>query len=330
MPRGYTHLTRDERCQIYALKKSGMRPGGIARELGRDPATIRREIARNSGARGYRINQAQEKAQTRRHDALAVPRKMIPEVTSIIEEKLTESQWSPQQISGWLRKTTGMSVSHERIYRHVWEDKKKGGTLYKHLRHNGKKYNKRRSGKAGRGCIPNRTDIDQRPEIVNKKERIGDWELDTIIGAEHGFVLVSAVERASKYMVLCAVRDKSAAAVTDALIERLGVFQEHVLTLTADNGKEFAGHGKVANDLKADFYFAKPYHSWERGLNEHTNGLVRQYIPKKRATPPSAIELDKIETLLNNRPRKILGFNTPQEVFSAAIERPPPNRALHC
>jgi IS30 family transposase len=330
MPKGYTHLTRDERCQIYALKKSGMSTGGIARVVGRDPRTIRREIVRNSGERGYRFKQADEKARARRHNAVAVPHKMGADRVALIEEKLTESQWSPQQISGWLQKTTGATVSHERIYQHIWNDKKSGGTLYTHLRRSGKKYNKRRNGKAGRGCIPSRVDIDQRPGIVDKKERIGDWELDTIIGAKHGFVVVSAVDRASKYTILSVVRDKSADAVSEALIRRLGAFKAHVLTLTADNGKEFAGHIQVANDLGADFYFAKPYHSWERGLNEHTNGLVRQYIPKKRSAPPSVEELDRIETLLNNRPRKVLGFNSPQEVFSKALPRPPPNRALHC
>ena len=306
-----------------------MSTGRIAQDLERDPRTIRREIVRNSGERGYRFKQADEKARMRRHNAVAVPRKMSAERVAQIEEKLSESQWSPQQISGWMAKTSGVSVSPERIYRHVWSDKRSGGTLYTHLRHSGKKYNKRRSGKAGRGCIPNRVDIDRRPEIVNQKERIGDWELDTIIGAKHGFVVVSAVDRASKYTILSVVRNKSADAVSEALIRRLGVLKGKVLTLTADNGKEFAGHVQVANNLGADFYFAKPYHSWERGLNEHTNGLVRQYIPKNRSTPPSPEELDRIETLLNNRPRKVLGFNSPQEVFSEALPRPPPNRALH-
>jgi IS30 family transposase len=330
MPTGYTHLTRDERCQIYALKRSGMSKPEIARSLGRDPRTIGREIMRNSGERGYRIKQAQEKSEVRRHKAVAVPRKMTTAVIAVIEEKLTKSQWSPGQISGWLAKEKGETISHERIYLHVWADKKKGGRLHTHLRHNAKKYNKRSSGTAGRGCIPNRIDIDQRPEIVNEKSRIGDWELDTIIGAEHSFVIVSAVDRASKYTVLSNVPNKSAEAVGQALKERLGVFKEKVLTLTADNGKEFAGHVDVARDLDADFFFAKPYHSWERGLNEHTNGLVRQYIPKKSSAPPSATELDRIESLLNNRPRKILGFKTPREVFSAALVHPPPNRALHC
>ena len=244
---------------------------------------------------------------------------------SAVEDKLMLYQWSPVQISGWLKKQKKEHVSHETIYKHIWIKKKDGGVLYKNLRHHGKKYNKRSKGTAGRGCIPGRIDIDKRPSIVEEKTRLGDWELDTIIGTGQSGAIVSMVERTSKLTKLFSVAHRTAEAVARALIQRLGSIKLFVHTLTSDNGKEFANHQEVSAELEADFYFAKPYHSWERGLNEHTNGLVRQYFPKeKRFDEISQKELERVELLLNNRPRKILNFETPQEVFdrlSSAIKK---------
>ena len=336
MPKGYTHLTPDERCQIEVLLRRGDSNHEIGRLLGRPASTIRREIARNTGLRGYRKRQAQLAASARRSEASRRAKKMTDEVITTIEAKLTEEQWSPEQISGWMRADAGEApgvglpgevwVSHERIYQHVWQDKKAGGDLWQHLRHNGKKYNKRKGLTAGRGCIPNRIDISKRPAIVEDKARIGDWEIDTVIGAGHKGVLVTAVDRMSKYVVIEAVANKTAEAVTAALVRRLTTISAPVLTLTADNGREFAGHQDIAAALNADFYFARPYHSWERGLNEHTNGLLRQYFPKShRLDGVTKAEVDRAAHLLNTRPRKILGYKTPQEVFST-----PPPGALHC
>jgi IS30 family transposase len=320
------HLTPEERCQIEVLLRRGDSQRAIAKLLGRPESTIRREVRRNKGERGYRIKQAQEKSEIRRSAVSRQAKKMTPAVISFIEGKLTGEQWSPEQISGWMKVNGKAGVSHERIYLHVWADKKAGGTLYKHLRHSGKKYNKRKGKTGGRGLIPNRIDIDQRPAIVAEKTRIGDWEIDTVIGAEHKGVLVTAVDRVSKYAVIETVGNKTSAVVTEALTQRLGAFPGKVLTITSDNGTEFAEHGKVTATLGATVYFAKPYHSWERGLNEHTNGLIRQYLPKKQPFDTvTAAEIDRIEHLLNNRPRKILGFKTPQEVFF-----PPPAAAFHC
>ena len=306
MPKSYRHLTREDRCQIYALKRSGLSHRAIARQLSRDPRTISREIKRNTGGRGYRHKQAHHMATSRRHHACARPYKANADEVNWINDRLGE-QWSPEQISGRMVYEKGISLSHEWIYQHVWADKRSGGDLYKNLRHGGKKYNKRSGAYGGRGCIPGRVDIDERPEVVEQKDRLGDWELDTIIGAKHQGALVSAVDRKSKFCVLAKVPDKRAVNVTAKLIEGLGVHKSTVLTLTADNGNEFAGHQEIALALEADFYFAKPYQSWQRGLNEHTNGLVRQYLPKlaclKSVTDQ---QVDQIESLLNNRPRKIL------------------------
>ena len=339
MPEGYTHLTPDDRCQIEVLLRRGDGNRAIGRLLGRPSSTIRREIARNAGLRGYRKRQAQLASSARRSAASQRAKKMTPEVIAGVEAKLLEEQWSPEQISGWMRRqeTPGASganhanakppwVSHERIYQHVWQDKKAGGSLWRNLRHNGKKYNKRKGLTSGRGCIPNRIDISQRPAIVEQKTRIGDWEIDTVIGAGHKGALVTAVDRMSKYVVIEAVANKTAEAVTAALVGRLTALCAKVLTITADNGREFAGHQQIAAALNADFYFARPYHSWERGLNEHTNGLLRQYFPKnQRLDGVTKTEVDRAAHLLNSRPRKILGYKTPQEVFST-----PPPGALHC
>ena len=288
----------------------------IATELGVHRSTLYREQNRNSGKKGYYHKQANTKAIVRRRTASAVNRKMTPKMLSLIKEKL-KLQWSPVQISGRL-KAEGYenAVSYEAIYQHIWKDKKEGGLLYLNLRHRGKKYNKRSKTKAGRGYIPNCVDIEKRPAVVEEKTRLGDWELDLIIGAGQSGAIVSMVDRASKLTKLLKVNDKRSKGVELALIKRLGPIKDFVLTLTSDNGKEFATHESVSAALEADFYFAKPYHSWERGLNEHTNGLVRQYFSKsKRFDEISAEELLKVEILLNNRPRKVLGFSTPVEVF---------------
>ena len=203
------HLTPEERSQIEILLRRGDSQRAIARLLARPESTIRREVRRNKGERGYRPKQAQAKAAERHSTANRARKKMIPETVALIEDKLTQGQWSPEQISGWLKANGKVSVSHERIYQHVWADKKAGGTLYKHLRHSGKKYTKRKGKTSGRGLISGRVDIDQRPVIVAEKTRLGDWEIDTVIGANHKGALVTAVDRASKYAVIEVVDNKS-------------------------------------------------------------------------------------------------------------------------
>jgi len=209
------------------------------------------------------------------------------------------------------------AVSHETIYKYIWYDKRVGGFLYKQLRHFGKKYNKKRKGKTGQGCIPGRVDIEERPKIVEEKNLLGDWELDTIVCHGKKESIVSMVDRASKLTKLKKISRKAAEETKCALIEKLNPVKDFVLTLTADNGKEFGSHQEISSSLEANFYFAKPYHSWERGLNEHTNGLVRQYIPKKQdLSKITDKDLERVEFLLNNRPRKVLNFWSPLEVFN--------------
>ena len=314
MMRTYQQLTYEQRCQISALKKSGCSQRMIAETIGTTQPTVSRELARNTGGRGYRHKQAQERTEQRRAEA-SQPTKMTPDMITVIESKL-RVEWSPEQISGWLLSDQKLLISHESIYLHVWKDKHTGGDLYTHLRQQGKKYNKRRNGKSTRGQIRNRVSIDDRPKIVDDKSRIGDWEIDTVIGKGHSGALVTIVERVTKLTVSTRVNSKSAAEVTQATIALLKPFEDVVYTITADNGKEFAYHEQISKALSAEVYFAHPYSSWERGLNENTNGLLRQYFPKNTDFKKvEQIEVRQALARLNSRPRKDLDFKTPAQLM---------------
>ena len=265
-----------------------------------------------SGQKGYRHYQADELSYSRQCEAY---RSRIAWHTWQEVERLLRQDWSPDQITGHLKRAKQPSVSHEWIYLYVYADKRRGGTLHRHLRSQ-KKQRKRYSGYIRRGQIPNRTSIDKRPKIVASKGRFGDWEVDTIVGARHKGGILSAVERKSKLIRLRKLATKGAAEMKDNTIELLAPLAAKVHTITVDNGKEFCEHELIAAGLQARIYFAHPYSSWERGLNENTNGLVRQYFPKKyEFSRISDSDLQRVEDLLNNRPRKTLGYRTPNEVF---------------
>ena len=326
--KSYHHLTRDQRYQIYALKQRGFSQSEIAADLGFSQGTLSRELSRNKGLRGYRVKQASENAARRRSAGNAVATVMTPSLIARAESMLVGSQWSPEQIAAALFREHSITVSHASLYSYIWRNKRAGGKLYKHLRHGGKKRNKRSGSNAGRGMIPGRIGIEQRPQAVADKTRLGDWELDSIIGAKHIGAITSIVERKSKLTKLVLLKSPTADATRKAIVTRLKSIREHVFTLTSDNGKEFAGHRKISKKLGADFYFATPYHSWERGLNENTNGLVRQYFPKGMdfATLTPA-KVQYVEDLLNNRPRKTLGYCSPNEAFAMLAANP--HYALH-
>ena len=223
--------------------------------------------------------------------------------------------WSPEQISGRLNTEEGIRISHEHIYQYIYADKASGGKLYRHLRCK-KKRRKRYGSYDRRGVIPNRVSIDDRPAVVAKRSRIGDWEGDTMIGKNHKGALVTIVERKSLYTVIDAVARKTAAAVRRVIVTGLTLHKDRVYTLTYDNGRELTEHEQIAKELRAKIYFAHPYSSWERGLNENTNGLIRQYFPKGRElTDVVQEEIEHVMDRLNHRPRKTLGFRTPYEVF---------------
>ncbi len=316
----YSQLTEVQRYQIEALKKAKKDQKEIAVILGVSPSTISREFKRNTGQRGYRPKQAHIKALTRREEACKVI-KMTTEVVTLIEAKI-RLDWSPEQVSGWLNEEQAISISHERIYQHVWADKRQEGTLYKHLRHSHKKRKKQYGSKDKRGQIRNRVSIDERPEIVEQKTRIGDWEIDTVIGQNHQGALVTIVDRVSKFTLIKKVDSKHAEVVTEATITLLKPYLDKTLTITADNGKEFAGHESMTEQLNAAVYFAHPYHSWERGLNENTNGLIRQYFTKGSSFENITDEqVEEVMNKLNHRPRKTLNYKTPNAVFFGNTKR---------
>lgn len=309
--RTYTQLTQAQRYQISALKKMEHTQSEMAQVLKVDRSTISRELHRNTGRRGYRPKQADEKAMSRR--SKAKPRIELGE-WKVEEEKLRQD-WSPEQVSGWQKKQTGRSISHEWIYRHILADKRSGGDLYKHLRCQ-KRRRKRYGSVERRGKLPNRVSIEERPEVVNQRERLGDWEVDTVIGKNHQGALVSLVERKSRYTLLMLVKRRQADLVKQAMLSLLLPLTNRVYSITSDNGKEFAEHKQIAESLHADFYFAHPYASWERGLNENTNGLIRQYFPKGSDFSSLTKTLSvSVSDKLNHRPRKCLDFKTPFEVF---------------
>jgi transposase, IS30 family len=311
------HLNQQERYQIHAYKESGLSHRQIGVVLGRHHSVISREVTRNGCISGYHADQAQFHATSRKSKASRRVRVMTLQMVRDIEQCLRLRQWSPVQISGYLR-DRGTPVSHESIYCHIWRDKRADGFLYRHLRHRGKKYHKRGNALAGRGLIPNRRDIEERPAIVDTKSRLGDWEADTIIGAGHRGALLSLVERHSKYTLIAPLPSKHAAHVTQAIITLLTQSNLPVHTITFDNGKEFAQHQTIENTLQTKCFFAKPYHSWQRGLNEHTNGLIRQYFPKQtRLDTVTMKQVQHVQHLLNQRPRAVLKFKTPYQVAYA-------------
>jgi len=285
--------------------KAGYCQTEIAETIGVHKSTVSREIRRNQGKRGYRPKQAHQLAVVRQDKTKA--RIRIEDWRWI--EELICLDWSPEQISDYCREEQVLQISHEWIYQHIYRDKCNGGTLWRHLRCR-KKRRKRYGSYEKRGQIPNRTSIDERPQVVMERSRLGDWEADTIIGKGKKGAIVTLVDRKSRYLRMGLVSQRTKDAVAEMIISLLADFPVH--TITCDNGKEFAGHEEVAKALGAEVYFAHPYSSWERGTNENTNGLIRQYIPK--STDFSALGKADIlfaENRLNTRPRKCLSFNSP-------------------
>jgi IS30 family transposase len=309
--RSYQQLTREQRYQIYALLKMGHNQTEIAETVGVHKATISRELGRNTGQRGYRPRQAEQFSQARRKKGQ--PR-IEASTWQVVAEKL-QQDWSPEQISGWLLRNKAVHISPEWIYQFVYADYRAGGQLYQHLRSQ-KKRRKRLHGQDRRGQLMGRRSIEERPAVVAERSRIGDWEVDTILGKQHQKAIVTLTERRSRFALLGKVSKRSAEQVRETLVQLMHPFLDKLETMTGDNGKEFAQHEQLATELDLDFFFAHPYASWERGSNENMNGLVRQYLPKKSDfSQVTNADLVRIMDRLNLRPRKCLGFRTPFEVF---------------
>ncbi|HAS3439142.1 TPA: IS30-like element ISAeca1 family transposase [Vibrio cholerae] len=311
----YQQLTEGLRYQIACLRDHGLSQARIAKQLGVHPSTISRELRRNCAGQAYQPQQAHQLATARR---LTSQKRTVPSDTIDFVCMALVADWSPEQISG-VGDMINCPVSHEWIYRYVARDKANGGTLYRHLRQGHKRYRKGKNSK--RSVIPNPVSIDERPAIVNERSRVGDWEVYTVLGKQGSGAIVSLLERKSRLYLVQYVPSKTASAVADTIISMLKPYQAHVHTITADNGSEFVEHERVAAELEAQVYFAHPYSAWERGQNENSNGLLRQYVPKgSDLSVVTAEALSAVEKRLNFRPRKCLGFKQPQVVFDELLK----------
>jgi len=311
----YQHLSLEERYYIEIALKEDTSINKISKALSRPQGTISKEITRNRGKRGYRHKQAHQSA-LGRCLAKVKATKLTPVLCEKIKSCLIEKQWSPEQMSGRWKQDDNIEIHHKTIYRYIYEDKVKGGDLHTHLRHYGKTYRKRNQGLGRHIGIPNRVDIDERPEAANNRERLGDWEADTMIGKNHKGALVTLDERVSKLRLAYPLARRKAIPVKEAIVALLSPLKQWVKTITFDNGREFTEHMRTASSLVCETYFAKPYHSWERGQNENANGLLRQYFPKGMELHNTAVDkvVEAIDKL-NSRPRKCLDWKTPYEVF---------------
>lgn len=311
MGRIYRHLTKEERIQIVTLLRENKNQSYIARLLHRSRSSISREVSRNSGLRGYRAKQAHDKAEERKRKPRYL--KMTSEIQSHIEQKIKED-WSPMQIANTMNQSVHCTVSHERIYQHTAEDKRAGGELFKHLRINNRRRYRRNRNKANwRTKIPARVDIEQRPASINERQDFGDWEADLVCG---GGYLVTLVERKGRFTLIGEVTHKRADLVANEIIRLLRPYAAQVKSITYDNGPEFSSHSTVNLALDCTSYFAKPYHSWERGANENVNGLIRQYFPKgEKIGKDNSDKIALVQNRLNERPKKVLGWKTPKQIF---------------
>ena len=310
----HNQLTENERYQIYIMKKAGHKQKYIAEMLSRHPSTISRELNRNSGLKGYRPAQAQRLSDNRRKEAYKAFK--VTEKVLIWVDKLVRQELSPQQVVDYLAEHKKLSLHHETIYQLIYADKAAGGDMYTHMRIASKAYRKRYGHNDRRGKIKDRVDIDMRPAVVDRRNRVGDWEGDTVIGKGHSGVLLTMVERKTLYTIIVRLDSKRADLLAEATVCNMSHLKSKIKTITFDNGLEFAAHKAIAKGLEADIYFAHPYASWERGINENTNGLIRQYFPK--GTDFSKVTDEDIQYVmdrLNNRPRKSRGGKSPNELF---------------
>lgn len=323
MKQRYTQLTQEERYHLSTMKKQSLSLREIGKGMGRSHTTLSRELQRNTGQKGYRYHQAQHLAD-HRHQRKAKAVKLTETVRAYIHEKL-QARWSPEQICGRLRLEQAIALSPETVYRFVLKEKQHGGQLYRNLRHQSKSHRKRYGSKDYRGTIPGRVDIADRPAVVDTRSRVGDWEANLMMGKAHHGAIVTLAERRTRLFLALPIWRKTAELTTQAITSLLGAWKDWIHTSTYDNGREFSGHATIAKALDCQSFFARPDHSWERGLNEKSNGWLRHYFPK-------GMRLDKVSkekvfaavVAMNHRPRKCLGFQTPWEVFTQLTQ---PSRA---
>jgi len=315
------HITREQRYTISVMLQKGYSQKEIAAAISKDKSTISREIKRNKDKRNgvYKHELAQKKysqRQKEKHKKIY----FTDTIKSYVEKKLSDD-YSPEQICGRAKIDGENCVSHERIYQHIWTNKRQGGELYIHLRRRNKRYRKRGNLKDSRGIIKDKVSIDERPKIVEEKNRFGDLEIDTIIGKNKKGAILTINDRWSGKVWIKKLVGKFAKPLSEKTVEILYSIKDLIYTITGDNGKEFADHKTISKQLELSFYFAHVYHSWERGANENTNGLIRQYIPKKIDFSTITDEyIEYVQNKLNDRPRKRLNFLTPNEIYNKFVK----------
>ena len=313
----YHQITSEERYMIAALRWQGHSYSEVGRQLGRHRSTILREVKRNQCNDGdYRAFKADSRTRARRRECRRQWRFSDPHLQ--MANSLLRLDWSPEQISGWLNRWRVFDISHETIYRYVWYNRFCGGYLYTHLRQAGKKWRKRYRSIDNRGVMPGKRHISQRPPGAENRSRIGHWEIDTVIGDHDQHCIVTLVERKSGYTVIGKLKARTTAELNRRAIKLIRRETRKVKTVTADNGTEFHQYETIEKKADTTFYFATPHHSWERGTNENTNGLIRQYLPKRKSMADlTQRECDVIAWKLNTRPRKRLKYQTPEQVYAA-------------
>ncbi len=313
-------LTVEQRYEIQALIKAKHTKTFIAKQINVSKSTITRELRRNSCKRTYNAKRAEALYRERKSDVFK-KQYFSDRMKNIVVEKL-QIQWSPEQIAGYCKVQNVPMVSYETIYKFIYKDKENGGNLYSNLRTKRPKRKSKLNKKKGKFTIKDRVFIDKRPGVVNNKDRLGDWEADTIIGANQKGAIMGLVERKSMFAIYVKTNGKKAVALKHEMINALAPYKEKVFTITSDNGTEFAKHKEIAKKLQCDFYFANPYSSWQRGLCENTNKLVRQYIPKKtNFDNVNQHFINQVSFKLNTRPRKKLNYLTPIQVFLGSTEK---------
>jgi len=315
----YRQITSHERYVIQALRQEGLTLSAIARHLDRAPSTICREVRRNLSTQGrYSPPKADSYARARRSRTRRGPR-VAPETWREVT-RLLRRLWSPQQIAEQLRSSGVHSISHETIYARVWRDERRGGSLWTHLRQSPKKRRKRYGAPDSRGRLAGKRHISERPAEVESRIKPGHWEIDTIVGSDRGrHSIVTLVERTTGYVVMGKLEFHRAGECAAKVIELVRRHPGRVKTITSDNGSEFHSYAEVEAATGVVFYFATPHHAWERGTNENTNGLIRQYLPKRTSLAPvTQADCDRIAYELNTRPRKRLGYKTPEERYVQA------------
>lgn len=312
----YKQITPKERYTIYALRKQGKSISYMAAFLNRHRTTIWREIKRNSSPShgAYEPDRADARSRIRRSRSRRNTR--IQETDYAIVRRLLAMKWSPDQISGTLKKQKALSISHESIYRYIWNDMANGGTLWSHLRQSSKQRRKRYKAYDSRGRLANKRMINDRPVYIESRKTVGHWEIDTVHGRGSNHCIVTLVERKTGYLIIGKLKNKSTQSLNARVEKLINRYPGQFNTITADNGTEFHQYEKLEKATGTNFYFANPHHSWERGTNENTNGLIRQYLPKQQSMfYLTQQECNVIANKLNNRPRKRLGYETPKEAF---------------